>query len=244
MSNLILQELVPVITAFVIFLNSIGGIFGVVVVPYNPERVEVTLGSNVETNINKVLEYYNSAVKKTGFVLGNSSYDVLEFNYKPSKNESSEFIKTYLDTYIETLEETSSAIFEVPGEGIISASDVKSAKMSVKDGKRTIIIKIKDYSHNLSNNNSDNPITNSFGYSTDVGGIFDSRSISLSGGDMEFTYTDCVISCIIDDNSGKIIYGDWDTFGTVVTDGLTVTIGDSQISIGDFDYELATHTDI
>ena len=244
MANLILQELVPVITAFVIFLNSIGGIFGTVVIPYNPERVEVTLGSNVETSVDKVLEHYNAAVKKTGFVLGNASYDFKEFNYETDKEEMSELMKTYLETYTETMEATSTAVFEIPGEGNISASDVKSAKMSVKDGKRTIIIKVKDYSHDLTDNSKNNPITNAFGYSTDMSGIFGSNGMPISGGNMEFTYTDCIISCIIDDNSGKIIYGDWDTTGIVETDDLTVTIGNTQVPVGDFDFELASHTDI
>ena len=70
MANLILQELVPLITAFAILLNSIGGIFGVVVIRYNPDRVEVSLGSNVISDVDEALEYYNSAGKKTGFVLG------------------------------------------------------------------------------------------------------------------------------------------------------------------------------
>ena len=64
MLNLILQRMVPMITAFVVMLNGIGSVFGVVVVPYNPERVEVSLGSNVNSDIDEVLEYYNAAVKK------------------------------------------------------------------------------------------------------------------------------------------------------------------------------------
>lgn len=240
MANLILQELVPVITAFVVFLNSIGGIFGTVVVPYNPERTEVTLGSNVETDIDKVLEHYNAAVKKTGFVLGNAGYDLSDYSFE-SDNES---LNQFMQSYIEGIEATSTAVFEVPGEGNISASDVKSAKMSVKDGKRTIIINVKDYSHDLTDKSNDNPITNAFGYSTDMSGIFSSFGTPVNGGSMEFTYTDCTISCIIDDNSGKIIYGDWDTTGIVETDNLTLTVGDTQIPVGDLSFELDSYIDI
>ncbi|MBQ7121342.1 MAG: hypothetical protein IJO03_03665 [Clostridia bacterium] len=244
MANLILQELVPIITAFVIFLNSIGGIFGVVVIPYNPERTEVTLSSNVVSDVDDVLEYYNAAVKKTGFVLGNASYDILNFNYETDKEELSEFMKTYLETYTETIEATSTAVFEVPGEGNISKSDVKSAKMSVKDGKRTITIKVKDYSHDLTDKSNANPITNAFGYSTDISSIFGSNGMPINSGNIEFTYTDCTISCIIDDNSGKIIYGDWDTTSIVEADNLTVTVGDTQVPVGDFNFEMASYTDI
>lgn len=240
MANLILQEFVPLITAFVIMLNSIGGIFGVVVVPYNPERVEVTLGSNVISNVDEVLECYNSAVKKTGFVLGSSSYDLSEFSF----DTDNEDIKQLAEIYVQSLESSSTAVFDVPGEGIISSSDVKSAKMSVKDGKKTIIINVKDYSHEASDNKTDNPISNAYGYSTDMFSAFESNGVTISGGDMEISYTDCTISCVIDEKSGKIIYGDWDTSCLFEADNLTMNFKDTKITIGDFSFKTVSYIDV
>lgn len=239
MANLILQEIVPLITAFVVMLNSIGGIFGVVVVPYNPERVEVTLGNNVISNVDEVLDCYNSAVKKTGFVLGSSSYDLSEFSI-----DADEDLEQLMEIYVQSLESSSSAVFAVPGEGVISPSDVKSAKMSVKDGKKTIIINVKDYSHEASDNKTDNPISNAYGYSTDMFSAFESNGVTISGGDMEISYTDCTISCVIDEKSGKIIYGDWDTSCLFEADNLTMNFKDTKITIGDFSFKTVSYIDV
>ncbi len=239
MANLILQELVPLITAFAILLNSIGGIFGVVVIPYNPDRVEVSLGSNVISDVDEVLEYYNSAVKKTGFVLGTSSYDFSEFTLKESDTDFTSFVQDY----IQGLESNSTSVFSVPGEGVLTAADVKSAKMSAEDGKTTVIIKVKDYSHGFYDNSSNNPVTNAFGYSTDVNGFFDSTGMTITDGDMEFTYTDCVISCVIDDKSGKIIYGDWDTTCSTDVENLAISVYDTEL-IMDFCFKMESHIDI
>lgn len=230
MFNLILQRMVPMITAFVVMLNGIGGVFGVVVVPYNPERVEVSLGSNVNGDIDEVLQYYNNAVKNTGFVLGKSSSYYTDFDFEDA--EYGEFMQMF---FAEMENETTS-VFAVPGIGSVTQADVKSAKMSSKDGKRTIIIEVKDYSHGLEDKNESNPITNAFGYTTDMGDYFESMGIEFTSGEIEFVYTDCVICCVVDENSGKIIYGDWDNTVTSVWSDISVTFYGDTITIGNCSY--------
>ena len=139
-SSLILQRLAPAITAFVLFLNSVAGLFGAApVIPYNPERTDVVVSGEVTTDVNEILGYYNAAVKKTNksFVIGSSSSKV---NGTPEivmdEETVSEITNELMKTYWTTLEATSSTVFKVPGEGNVIAADVESAKMSVKDGKR------------------------------------------------------------------------------------------------------------
>lgn len=234
MLNIIVQEMVPLITALVVMLNSIGGIFGVTVVPYNPERVEVTLGSNVNSDVDEVLEYYNAAVKNTGFVLGKMSSDYTYVNVENTEAGES------MQMYFAEMEKVSNFVFAVPGEGEIQKADVTSAKMSSEDGKRVVIIRIKDYMHGVADDNDNNPITNALGAETDLEDYF--LLLGMTG-DFEFVYSDVVISCVIDEDSGKIIYGDWDY--TCITECEDVVIDMSEdIVVGDLDFTMECHIDI
>ena len=144
-SSLILQRLAPMITAFVVVLNSIAGVFGAApVIPYNPERTDVVVSGEISTDVEEILGYYNAAVKKTNksFVIGSSSFELIGTPeiIVDGESDSNEF----LNVYWETLEETTSNFYKVPGNGEVIAADVESAKMSVNDGKRYIIIDIVD----------------------------------------------------------------------------------------------------
>ena len=127
MLNLILQRMVPMITAFVVMLNGIGGVFGVVVVPYNPERVEVSLGSNVNSDIDEVLEYYNAAVKKTGFVLGKTATYYEDFDF--ADDDFGEFMQVYINE----LNNQTVSVFAVPGTGSLTEADVKKLKARAEE---------------------------------------------------------------------------------------------------------------
>lgn len=231
MTNLILQRLVPLLTSFALFINSVGGLFGVsAVIPYNPERTDVVVSGDVITDIDDILGYYNEAVQKTGFVIGTSSMDVIgtpevETDFAEEMDASD---------YWEGIDGMETYIFEVPGEGDILASDVKSAKMSVADGKRAVIINIKD------NNDS---VSRAFGWTMSLEDAFEMVGLNVTVGEIRQTYTDNTISCIIDDNSGKIIYGDWDsTANTAVTD-VTVNVFGEEFNMS-MEYTGETHIDI
>lgn len=238
MINLILQRFVPLLTTIVLLLNNIG--LGVVV-PYNPVRTDVVVSGDVTTDIDDVLEYYNSAVKKTGFVIGKYSADVVGTPSASVRGGDSVDVDPYWYAYWEALEDQETYIFKVPGEGGILKSDVKSAKMSVKDGKISVIIKIKDTKR--SGNGAEDAISRAYGWSYDYGDMFSSLGANMISGKITESHTDCTISCVIDENSGKIIYGDWDSTGRMVADDLTLSMFGIEITM-DMDFTLTTHYDI
>ncbi len=239
MGNLILQRLVPAITAFVVFINSVGGLFGnSAVIPYNPERTDVVVSGEVITDIEKVLDCYNEAVENTGFVLGSAKTFMAETPVLEMPLD--EELKSLIVTLFESMNITSSTIFEIPYEGNITVADVRDAKMSVDGDKTSIIINIKDYSHGITDENSSNPITNAFGFSTDVKASFD--ELGMAPEEVYFEYTDCVISCIVDD--GKIIYGDWDYICSAEINDLSMTFRDTDIRIDKMRLVMESNTDI
>ena len=76
MKALILQKLVPLLTTFALFLNSLGGMLGIgVIIPYNPERIEVAVSGDVITDVDKIVARYNEAVNNSGFVIASTKYD-------------------------------------------------------------------------------------------------------------------------------------------------------------------------
>lgn len=236
MFNLILQRFVPLLTAFALFINSIGGLFGIsAVIPYNPERTEVVVSGDVTTDINKVLEHYNSAVDKTGFVIGTSTTEIIG-----TPSASSDGVNTDMTAYWDALEETETYVFEIPGGGEILESDVKSAKMSVSDGKRAVILKIKDTKRS---GKSDDAVSRAYGWSSDFAGISAMLGMTVEGGQIKESYTDCTVSCIIDEKSGKIIYGDWDATGTISIKDINVKMFGVELTM-DMDYTAKQHIDI
>ena len=237
MSNLILQRLVPLITSFVLFINSVGGIFGIsAVIPYNPERTDIVVSGEVITDIDEILDYYNAAVKKTGFVVGSTYQEIVG----TPKAVGPDGVEVDLSAYWQSVEDLNTYIFEVPGDGEITAADVKSAKMSVNDGKRSVIINIKDAGRH--SDSADDSVSRAFGYTSMTEG-FDMIGMNIVSGQFEETYSDCVISCIIDDNSGKIIYGDWDLTGDISITDITVEVLGYQITMS-MEFTSEMHTDI
>lgn len=244
-SALLLQRLAPAITAFVVFLNSVGGLFGVSpVIPYNPERTDVVVSGEVTTDVEEILGYYNAAVKKTNksFVIGSSSSKV---NGTPEvdmgEDGASDLTNELMATYWTSLEASSATVYKVPGEGNVTVSDVESAKMSVNDGKRYIIINIVD----VKDSSNENALDRVYGYST---GLAESLNevgyMSVDEANVNAVYADNTVSCIIDDNSGKIIYGDWDSTGTIEITDITVAFGDTEITIDKMAFSLTTNIDV
>ncbi len=239
-SSLILQRLAPVITAMVVALNSLAGVFGAApVIPYNPERTDVVVSGEITTDVDEILEYYNAAVKKTNksFVIGSSYSDIIGTpevitNGKPSANDY------YLEAYWSAYEETATTVYKVPGEGEVIAADVESAKMSVNDGKRYIILDIVDFEGEDINN----PSGRVYGYS--VGVIEGMEDLGFTVSDVQISYTDNTVSCIIDDDSGKIIYGDWDSTGSVVATDITMDMLDPEFKMDKIAFSMTTSIDV
>lgn len=242
MLNLILQEFVPVISAFVLFINSVGGLFGIsAVVPYNPERTDVVLSGEITTDVDEILDCYNAAVKKTGFVLGTNSLDIIgtpEFTVPGMENLAT----LDMDAYWEAIDESSAYIFEVPGEGKLTVADVKSAKMCEKNGEKTIVIKVKDYKHGLTDS-TENSIANAYGFVTDMEASFSAAGLEIIAGDAEISYTNATISCVIDDR-GKIIYGDWDLEAEFDASEITFSMFGYTFTAEEMNYKMAQSMDI
>lgn len=239
-SSLILQRLAPMITAFVVVLNSIAGVFGAApVIPYNPERTDVVVSGEISTDVEEILGYYNAAVKKTNksFVIGSSSFELIGTPeiIVDGESDSNEF----LNVYWETLEETTSKFYKVPGNGEVIAADVESAKMSVNDGKRYIIIDIVD----VCGDTHGTAIERVYGTSVDTAEGLE-YLYNIDDSKISMTYADNTVSCIIDDNSGKIIYGDWDSTGSLVMTDFTFSFSDSSIKFDKMAFTIATHNDI
>ncbi len=238
MLNLILQKLVPLLTTFALFINSIGGLFGVsAVIPYNPERTDAVVSGEISTDTAEILEYYNSAIKETGFVIGKTTSDIIG-----TPSASTDDLDIDMTPYWDAIGETETYLFEVPGDGNVIAADVKSAKMSVNDGKRTVILEIKDVKRT---EKTDDAVARAYGWSTDLNEIFSSSGIGITveGGEFKESYTDCTISCIIDEKTGKIIYGDWDATGTISMKDVTVKAFGLEFTM-DMDYTARQYIDI
>lgn len=237
MKAIILTRLVPVLTAIALMLNSVGAMIGVgVIIPYNPDRVEVAVEGEISTNVDEILGYYNEAVKKTGFVIGRSSYSELnlDFNLGEDPNEYDQIILDTMESLEKYLTSSESYFFETPGNGGVLASDIESAKMSVKDGKRTIILDFadgKDVAERL------------FAWE-DVGVLnaLNEIGFEVKSGEVTENYDDITVSCVIDEN-GKIIYGDWDYNCDYSFDQVVMNVVDTEM-VFDFTMDSTIENDI
>ena len=235
MLNLILQRIAPIIIALAMLLNSTASVFGLdPVIPYNTDRTDVVVSGKITTDIKEILEWYNSAVKKSGLVVGKSYADVVG----TPKVTSPDISNIDMNAYWQAYEEIVTYVFEVPGNGELTVADVKSAKMSEENGKKSLIIKLKD----TNKFTEDSPVSKGFGYKAGAEDGFEMVGFTISGGEYDEKYTDCVISCVIGSN-GKIIYGDWDSTGHINAKNITVEMFGYEATMS-MEYEMIHHIDI
>ena len=237
MKAIILTRLVPVLTAIALMLNSVGAMIGVgVIIPYNPDRVEVAVEGEISTNVDEILGYYNEAVKKTGFVIGTSTYANLNILYDSPEDadEADQMIYDMIETYSEALTSSPAYIFEVPGNGGVLASDIESAKMSVKDGKRTVILELVD---------GKDAASRLFAWKdVDLLDAFGEIGFEVKSGKVTENYENITVSCVIDEN-GKIIYGDWDYDCDYSLNQVVMNVADMEM-VFDFTMDSTIETDI
>ena len=110
--------------------------------------------------------------------------------------------------------------------------------MSSVNGETKIIINIKDYSVKISEGDN-NPISRAFGVKNDL-------TTDLFGemGEMKSTYTNCKISCVINEKTGKIVYGDWDYDSSAKGENLKMSMLGFNLVLEKYDMSIAVHTDI
>lgn len=232
MMNLLLQRMTPLLVVIAMAVNSIGGMLGFgQIIPYNPERTDVVVSGDVSTDIDKIVETYNAALEKTGFVIGTTSNEFVDEPVIESESNN-EYTEIFMDSFVAAYNNTTANIFNVPGSGIQSF-DVKSAKMSSENGNTNIIINIKDFTGDV--NDVDNGVARALGFAS---------SSIFEEGDMTVSYTDCVIACVINEKTGKIVYADLDYKGETKCRDIEYIFGDIVIVIDKMEFTLVSHVDI
>ncbi|MBR6619471.1 MAG: hypothetical protein IKK85_03930 [Clostridia bacterium] len=235
MSDLILQRVYPLLVALAMVANSIGGVLGFgQLIPYNPERTDVVVSGDVSTDINKIVETYNTALQKSdGLVVGKSSAEFVGDPVVEFEGMDEEVSQMFTDILKSAYKDNAEKVFAITGNAILS-SDVEAAKMSSHDGVTSIIINIKDFIGDI--NDVDNGVSRAFGY-TDTSDFFEEGDITIS-------YTNCVIACRINEKSGKIIYADFDNTGEIKGEDIENVVGNTVVIIDKLEFTLVSHIDI
>lgn len=223
-----------IISVFVSFFMAILNIFGLGA----EEEPKFVLGENVNSNTAQVLEIYNAAVIKTDeeAPLVESKMDLDKLSVGGATGSTVAMIAKPIikDVLAEEVFED----YDIPGEGLLTADDVVSAKSSTENGKTTVIIEVKDQTDDF---NSDaytaGPVSRAVGTLGDLESVFEELGSAFSaGGDtIGLTYTDCTVACIIDDATGEIVMGEW-TYDVCFTIGYAeIMIEDIEIVFEDFE---------
>ncbi|MBR6785841.1 MAG: hypothetical protein IKM25_06280 [Clostridia bacterium] len=220
-----------IISVFVSFFMAILNIFGLGA----EEEPKFVLGENVNSNTAQVLEIYNAAVIKTDedAPLVESKMDLDKLSVGGATGSTVAMIAKPLikDVLAKEVFED----YDIPGEGLLTADDVVSAKSSTENGKTTVIIEVKDQTDGL--NASEGSVSRAVGTFGDLESVFEELGTAFSeGGDtIGLTYTDCTVACIIDDATGEIVMGEW-TYDVCFTIGYAeIMIEDIEIVFEDFE---------
>ncbi len=191
-----------IISFFMSIVMSILGFFGI------NQRPDFVLGDVVNSNTAQVLEIYNDAVKKTDASSPQGEY---YYNFIDVTTDNKDLESVYKTVFRSAFSGEKTEYNDVPGEGLLKTDDVISAKCSTDDGKTTVIIEVKDHTDTVNTNPNDNPIARAMGTTVDVNNFANLLPFEIESGleSFEIKYTNCKISCIIDDSTGKILYGEW-----------------------------------
>ena len=208
---------------FMSFVMSIMSIFGL----GGEKNPEFVLGENVISDVAQVLEVYNNAVIKTDedAPLVKTSMTLEDLFLGIDKAAVVAIAKPVIN---DVLAETILEDYDIPGEGELKAEDIVSAKMSTENGKTTVIIEVKDQAAS----DEDGPFTRAIGGSLDVAEAIEGTGLVSSGVEnIKVSFTDCTISCIIDDATGEIIRAEWCYNLTTEIKDVTINISDTVIEI-------------
>ena len=220
-----------IISVFVSFFMAILNIFGLGA----EEEPKFVLGENVNSNTAQVLEIYNAAVIKTDedAPLIESKMDLDDLSVGGATGSTVVMIAKPLikDVLAEEVFES----YDIPGEGLLTADDVVSAKSSTENGKTTVIIEVKDQTDGF--NASEGPVSRAVGTLGDLESVFEELGSAFSAGadTIELSYANCTVACIIDDATGEIVMGEW-TYDVCFTIGYAeIMIEDIEIVFEDFE---------
>lgn len=225
------SKIISVIVSVVMAILNLFGLGG-------EKSPEFVLGENVNSNVAQVLEAYNNAVIKTDkdapLVKTTMSLEDLVMGGMTGATVS--MMKPMLN---DMLAEEVFEDYDIPGKGALTADDVVSAKMSTEEGRTTVIIEVKDQTDGSdADGENGGSVSRAMGTMENVSGLLEESGIFTGVENLEMTYTDCTLACIIDDATGEILFGEWYYNVTVSMDGLVINLGESPLEITDASYTL------
>lgn len=213
-----------IISFFMSIIMTLLNFFGI------NQRPDFILGDEVNSDTSQVIVIYNNAVKKSDTSSPEGEY---YYNFIDVTSDNKDLESIYKTIFRSAFNGEKTEYYDVPGEGLLKTDDVKSAKCSTKDGKTTVIIEVKDHSDTVNTNPEDNPIARAMGATVDVNNFANLLPFKIESGleSLEIKYTDCKISCIIDDSTGIILYGEWKYTITYNFGNLVMNINGTPISL-------------
>lgn len=213
-----------IISFFMSIIMTLLSFFGI------NQRPDFILGDEVNSDTSQVIAIYNNAVKKSDTSSPEGEY---YYNFIDVTSDNKDLESIYKTIFRSAFNGEKTEYYDVPGEGLLKTDDVKSAKCSTKDGKTTVIIEVKDHSDTVNTNPEDNPIARAMGATVDVNNFANLLPFKTESGleSLEIKYTDCKISCIIDDSTGIILYGEWKYTITYNFGNLVMNINGTPISL-------------
>ena len=232
-----------IMSVFVSFFMAILNIFGLGA----EEDPKFVLGENVNSNTAQVLEIYNAAVIKTdeNAPLVESKMELDKLSVGGATGATVALIAKPLISDI--LAETVFENYDIPGDGLLTADDVISAKSSTENGKTTVIIEVKNQTDGVSADAATaGPVSRAVGTLGDIEGIFNELGSAFSTGadTIAFTYTNCKVACIIDDATGEIIAGEW-SYDICFTIGYaSIMLEETEISLENLDADFSYKSEL
>lgn len=220
----IISKIISLIVSVVMAILNIFGLGG-------EKRPEFVLGENVNSNVAQVLEVYNNAVIETDkdAPLVKSGMSLIDMSLGADKAEFTAMMKPVVN---DMLKENVYKDNDIPGKGELKAEDVISAKMSTEEGLTTVIIEVKSQTDDAyADGENGGPVSRAMGTAGNLAALFEETGIITGFENVEITYTDCKIACIIDDATDEILYGEWFYNMTMNMDGVIINIGESPIEM-------------
>lgn len=221
----IISKMISVMISVIMAILNLFGIGG-------EKRPEFVLGENVNSNVAQVLEVYNNAVIETdkdapSVKMGMSLEDL---SMGTDKAEFTMMMKPMVSDMLKDMTYESN---DIPGKGELKADDVISAKMSTdEEGLTTVIIEVKGQTDDAyADGENGGPVSRAMGTAGNIAEVFEESGIISGFENIEITYSDCRIACIIDDATDEILYGEWYYVSSMDMDGLSVNIGESPVTM-------------
>ncbi len=213
-----------IISFFMSIIMSVLGFFGI------NQRPDFVLGDVVNSNTAQVLEIYNDAVKKTDASSPEGKY---YYNFVDVTSDNKELESIYKTVFRSAFNGEKTEYYDVPGDGLLKTDDVISAKCSTEDDRTTVIIEVKDHTDTVNTSADDNPIARAMGTTVDVNNFANLLPFEIESGldSFEVRYTNCKISCIIDDSTGTILYGEWKNTTTYYFGNLVMNMNGTPITL-------------